>query len=115
MAAQSDVSAALSLYFRRKQNGSRRRQIWRRQYPHRRRAAASIARGVAPLRPTRRRQLRRRRQSGCPSRKPIVMGSHIDSVPSAGNFDGDVGNGADVLLRTALRVDQASRDASASL
>lgn len=43
------------------------------------------------------------------------MGSHIDSVPSAGNFDGDVGNGADVLLRTALRVDQASRDASASL
>lgn len=27
-----------------------------------------------------------------PSLKPIVMGSHIDSVPEGGNFDGDVGS-----------------------
>src|ERR1044072_9931614 len=27
-----------------------------------------------------------------PSRKPILFGSHIDSVPEGGNYDGDVGS-----------------------
>ncbi len=27
-----------------------------------------------------------------PSRKPLLIGSHIDSVPQGGNFDGDVGS-----------------------
>ena len=33
-----------------------------------------------------------RRPGSDPALKPIVMGSHIDSVPSGGNFDGDVGS-----------------------
>jgi N-carbamoyl-L-amino-acid hydrolase len=33
-----------------------------------------------------------RRAGGDPSLKPILFGSHIDSVPSGGNFDGDLGS-----------------------
>lgn len=32
------------------------------------------------------------RQGSEPSLKPILFGSHIDSVPSGGNFDGDLGS-----------------------
>lgn len=32
------------------------------------------------------------RWGGDPSRPPILFGSHIDSVPSGGNFDGDLGS-----------------------
>lgn len=33
-----------------------------------------------------------RRGGSDPTLKPLVMGSHIDSVPEGGNFDGDVGS-----------------------
>jgi N-carbamoyl-L-amino-acid hydrolase len=33
-----------------------------------------------------------RRAGSAPSLKPIVFGSHIDSVPDGGNYDGDVGS-----------------------
>jgi N-carbamoyl-L-amino-acid hydrolase len=33
-----------------------------------------------------------RRAGSDPTLKPLVMGSHIDSVPEGGNFDGDVGS-----------------------
>ena len=36
--------------------------------------------------------IRAARAGSVPSLKPIVFGSHIDSVPSAGNFDGDLGS-----------------------
>src|SRR6185369_14854090 len=32
------------------------------------------------------------REGSDPSLKPILFGSHIDSVPSGGNFDGDLGS-----------------------
>lgn len=38
-----------------------------------------------------------------PARKPIVIGSHIDSVPGGGNYDGDVGTLASIeVARTLL-------------
>src|SRR5260370_33507897 len=33
-----------------------------------------------------------RRKGSDPTLKPVVMGSHIDSVPEGGNFDGDLGS-----------------------
>ena len=36
--------------------------------------------------------------------QPIVLGSHIDSVPSGGNFDGDVGSLAAIEVAQALAV-----------
>ena len=41
-----------------------------------------------------------RREGSDRSLKPILFGSHIDSVPSGGNFDGDVGSmsGIEVML-----------------
>ena len=36
--------------------------------------------------------IRAARAGSVPSLKPIVFGSHIDSVPSGGNFDGDLGS-----------------------
>ena len=33
-----------------------------------------------------------RRAGSDPSRKPLLFGSHIDSVPDGGNYDGDVGS-----------------------
>jgi len=42
-----------------------------------------------------------RRAGREPSRKPLLIGSHIDSVPQGGNFDGDVGSvGAIEVART---------------
>ncbi|HMN10154.1 MAG TPA: Zn-dependent hydrolase [Gemmatimonadaceae bacterium] len=42
-----------------------------------------------------------RRAGSDPSRRPIVFGSHIDSVPEGGNFDGPVGSlGAIEVART---------------
>jgi N-carbamoyl-L-amino-acid hydrolase len=36
--------------------------------------------------------IRATRAGSHPSLKPIMFGSHIDSVPNGGNFDGDVGS-----------------------
>src|SRR5689334_12651574 len=45
--------------------------------------------------------IRVRREGTVPGLKPIMIGSHIDSVPGGGNFDGDVGSlGALAVLRT---------------
>lgn len=42
-----------------------------------------------------------RRAGREPSRKPLLIGSHVDSVPQGGNFDGDVGSvGAIEVART---------------
>jgi beta-ureidopropionase / N-carbamoyl-L-amino-acid hydrolase len=43
------------------------------------------------------------RAGSIPSLKPIVFGSHIDSVPSGGNFDGDLGSLAAVEVVRTLR------------
>jgi beta-ureidopropionase / N-carbamoyl-L-amino-acid hydrolase len=37
-----------------------------------------------------------------PSRKPILFGSHIDSVPEGGNYDGDVGSLAAIEVAQSL-------------
>ena len=37
-----------------------------------------------------------------PSRKPILFGSHIDSVPEGGNYDGDVGSLAAIEVAQTL-------------
>ena len=37
-----------------------------------------------------------------PSRKPILFGSHIDSVPEGGNYDGDVGSMAAIEVAQTL-------------
>lgn len=42
------------------------------------------------------------RQGSEPSLKPILFGSHIDSVPSGGNFDGDLGSLAALGVLEAL-------------
>jgi N-carbamoyl-L-amino-acid hydrolase len=42
------------------------------------------------------------RQGSDPSLKPILFGSHIDSVPSGGNFDGDLGTLAAIGVIDAL-------------
>src|SRR5215467_11219898 len=45
--------------------------------------------------------IRARREGTVAGLKAIVIGSHIDSVPGGGNFDGDVGSlGAVEVLRT---------------
>src|SRR5215475_10156059 len=45
--------------------------------------------------------IRARRDGTVAGLKPIMIGSHIDSVPSGGNFDGDVGSLSAVeVLRT---------------
>lgn len=43
-----------------------------------------------------------RRAGSDPSLKPIVMGSHIDSVPGGGNFDGDLGSMAAIEVAHTL-------------
>ncbi len=48
------------------------------------------------------------RAGSVPSLKPIVFGSHIDSVPSGGNFDGDLGSLAAVEVVQTLQ-DRAIR------
>jgi len=43
------------------------------------------------------------RAGAIPSLKPIVFGSHIDSVPSGGNFDGDLGSLAAIEVARTLK------------
>lgn len=43
-----------------------------------------------------------RREGTEPGLKPLVMGSHIDSVPDGGNFDGQVGSAGAVEAAAAL-------------
>jgi N-carbamoyl-L-amino-acid hydrolase len=51
-----------------------------------------------------------RREGRVPSAPPIVFGSHIDSVPSGGNFDGDLGSLAALGVMEALaRAGQTTR------
>jgi N-carbamoyl-L-amino-acid hydrolase len=42
------------------------------------------------------------RQGSDPALKPILFGSHIDSVPGGGNFDGDVGSMAAIEVMHTL-------------
>ena len=42
------------------------------------------------------------RQGNGPALKPILFGSHIDSVPSGGNFDGDLGSMASIEVLHTL-------------
>lgn len=44
-----------------------------------------------------------RRPGSDPTLNPIVMGSHIDSVPSGGNFDGDLGSMAAIEVVRTLK------------
>jgi N-carbamoyl-L-amino-acid hydrolase len=43
------------------------------------------------------------RQGSDPSLKPLVIGSHIDSVPEGGNYDGDVGSMSAIEVAQTLR------------
>jgi N-carbamoyl-L-amino-acid hydrolase len=43
------------------------------------------------------------RTGGAPARPPILFGSHIDSVPGGGNFDGDLGTLAALEVLQAVR------------
>lgn len=43
-----------------------------------------------------------RRAGADPGKKPIVVGSHIDSVPQGGNYDGDVGSMAAIEVAQSL-------------
>lgn len=43
-----------------------------------------------------------RRAGADPGKKPIVVGSHIDSVPQGGNYDGDVGSVAAIEVAQSL-------------
>ena len=43
-----------------------------------------------------------RRAGSDPSRKPLLFGSHIDSVPDGGNYDGDVGSLAAIEVAQTL-------------
>lgn len=45
-----------------------------------------------------------RRAGSNPSLDPIMFGSHIDSVPSGGNYDGDVGSLSAIEVARTLRV-----------
>ena len=56
-----------------------------------------------------------RRAGRNPSLKPIVFGSHIDSVPEGGNYDGDVGSlGAIEVARTLARTSSSRSTRSRS-
>jgi len=46
--------------------------------------------------------IRATRAGSVPALKPIVFGSHIDSVPSGGNFDGDLGSLAAIEVERTL-------------
>lgn len=43
-----------------------------------------------------------RREGGLPDARPILFGSHIDSVPNGGNYDGDVGSMASIEVAHTL-------------
>jgi beta-ureidopropionase / N-carbamoyl-L-amino-acid hydrolase len=49
-----------------------------------------------------------RRDGSDPRAKPIVIGSHIDSVPAGGRYDGTVGVMAAIEVADALRVSRAA-------
>jgi N-carbamoyl-L-amino-acid hydrolase len=49
-----------------------------------------------------------RRAGSVPSLKPIVFGSHIDSVPDGGNFDGNVGSLAAIEVAQTLAEDRVT-------
>src|SRR5688572_19463483 len=44
-----------------------------------------------------------RRAGSVPGARPIVFGSHIDSVPEGGNYDGDVGSMAAIEVAHVLQ------------
>jgi len=44
-----------------------------------------------------------RRDGTAPGLKPLVIGSHIDSVPEGGNYDGDVGSMAAIEVAQVLK------------
>src|SRR4051794_10562762 len=48
------------------------------------------------------------RQGTDSSLKPIVFGSHIDSVPSGGNFDGQLGSMAAIEIARTLKEQRVS-------
>lgn len=51
-----------------------------------------------------------RRAGTDPTRKPLLIGSHIDSVPEGGNYDGDVGSlGAIEVAQTLVETKTALR------
>ena len=50
-----------------------------------------------------------RRPGGDASLPPILFGSHIDSVPNGGNFDGDLGSLVGARRDRSVRAAQASR------
>jgi hypothetical protein len=54
-----------------------------------------------------------RRPGSDPGLKPLVFGSHVDSVPEGGNFDGNVGVLASIEVARTLR-EQARRCATRS-
>lgn len=43
-----------------------------------------------------------RREASLPGARPLMLGSHIDSVPEGGNFDGDVGSLAAIEVAQTL-------------
>jgi N-carbamoyl-L-amino-acid hydrolase len=50
------------------------------------------------------------RRGSAPNAKPLMMGSHIDSVPEGGNYDGDVGSLAAIeVARTLAEAGHALR------
>jgi N-carbamoyl-L-amino-acid hydrolase len=55
-----------------------------------------------------------RREGSERSLKPILFGSHIDSVPSGGNFDGDLGSMSAIWSCTSSRVALSIKPASRS-
>ena len=54
-----------------------------------------------------------RREGSDRSLKPILFGSHIDSVPSGGNFDGDVGSMSAIEVISTLK-DHNSHDSASA-
>lgn len=49
-----------------------------------------------------------RRGGSVPTLKPILLGSHIDSVPDGGNFDGNVGSLAAIEVAQSLAEDRVT-------
>jgi len=48
------------------------------------------------------------RAGGDPQLKPLLIGSHIDSVPEGGNYDGDVGSLSAIEVAQVLRENQVT-------
>ena len=85
--------AALSAFGKNPQGGVTRRRLFRCRPTGARVGAVADARCRTANGDRRGRQSHRpSRRSRCRARKPILFGSHIDSVPEGGNYDGDVGS-----------------------